>query len=45
VEDVKPRFTDANVCVKKNLWILEGTQRDKYIYVEHKLETDSNTEL
>ena len=34
-------------AVKKNLWSLEGTQRDKYIYiyVEHKTETDSNTKL
>jgi len=32
-------------AVKKYLWSLEGTQRDKYIYVEQKSETDSNTEL
>ena len=32
-------------AVKKNPWSLEGTHRDKYIYVEHKSETDSNNEL
>jgi hypothetical protein len=29
----------------ENMWSLEGTQREKYVYVAHKSVTDSNAEI
>jgi hypothetical protein len=46
LEDVEPRLQGCKPLLSRRIcgaW--KGTQGNKYIYVEHKSETDSNAEL